>query len=503
MSKISKILLAVGILFLVVAGIARIALTTMHPALYAPLGFGVLAILSIFVIDYKFFYEFFTLKTTKHGINMGWLIVMALVSVFVVNFLAVKYEKKWDFTKEGLNSLSEQSTKILSTLKSPVNFILLYSKQEQAEANKKRVSDFVQLYHEKSQQIHFESYSALNRPDLAAKYEFKNGEIGLYAEYEDRHLKIDNVSEEGITKVLLKLTRDQVSRKTIYFSTGHGERELEGDKPETISNFKTDLETTYNIKTIKLVEGDIPADAAAFAIIGPNQMFLPAEIEKIRKYAMSGGHLFIAADPGEKHNIAVIDKLFGVDFHGDYVLDTRVQLAQVGPIIALGSTHSRTSDITKTVADQLFLLASSLAKSSDAPAEYKYENLVETGAGTQAAAKLEKTPKIISSGPHIIAMQVTGKVDGSAKEFAVIALGDSDFLSNQLYAQYGDRDFALNSISFLAKDEDLISIHPKTPKATKINVISSYKNYLAFILIIAPLLMLLLSGIIWWKRRTA
>ena len=312
MSKLSRICLGVGILFLIVAGIARIILATMHPALYGPLVLGVLAILSIFAIDYKFFYEFFTLKTTKHGMNMGWLIVMALVSVFIVNFLSVRFEKKWDLTKEGLNSLSEQSTKILTTLKAPVHFILLYSKQEQAEMNKKRVADFIQLYHEKSTNVVFESYSALNRPDLAAKYDFKSGEIGLFAEYQDRHLKIENVSEEGITKILLKLTRDQATRKNIYFTIGHGERDIQGEKPENVSNFKTDLETTYNVKTLKLIESDIPADASAVIVLGPNQIFLPAEIEKIKKYTATGGHLFIAADPGEKHNIAEIDKIFGV-----------------------------------------------------------------------------------------------------------------------------------------------------------------------------------------------
>ncbi len=503
MSKLSKICLGSGILFLIVAGIARMIVASMNPFLYAPIGAGALLILSIFVIDYRFFYEFFTLKTTKHGMNMGWLIVMALVSVFIVNFLSVRFEKKWDLTKEGLNSLSEQSIKILASLKTPVNFILLYSKQEQAEMNKKRVGDFIQLYHEKSSLVSFESYSALNRPDLAAKYEFKTGEIGLFAEYQDRHLKIENVSEEGITKVLLKLTREQSARKGIYFTIGHGEREMDGEKPENVSHFRGDLETTYNVKSLKLIESDIPADAAAVVVLGPNQVFLPAEIEKMRAYAKSGGHLFIAADPGEKHNIADISKIFGVDYHNNYVLDTRVQLSQVGPIIALGSTHSKGSDITKSVADQLFLLASSLAKSSDAPEKFKYELLVQTGSTTQAVNKLEKSPKVTSTGPHTIIMQITGKLDGSDKEFSAIISGDSDFLSNQLYAQYGDRDLAMNAISFLAKDEDLIAIHPKTPRATKLNILSSYKNYLAVFLILAPLAMLLTSGIIWWRRRTA
>ncbi len=503
MSKLSKICLGAGILFLIVAVIARLILTSMHPALYGPIGLGVMAILSIFVIDHKFFYEFFTLKTTKHGVNMGWLIVMALASVFIVNFLSVRYERKWDLTKEGLNSLSEQSTKILSTLKAPVNFILLYSKQEQAEINKKRVGDFIQLYREKSSMISFESYSALNRPDLAAKFEFKSGEIGLFAEYQERHLKIENVSEEGITKILLKLTRDQGARKVIYFSTGHGEREIEGAKPESVSNFKADLETTYNIKTLKLIETEIPQDASALVILGPNQIFLPAEIEKIKKYAMSGGHLFIAADPGEKHNIAELAKIFSVNYHGNYVLDTRVQLSQVGPIIALGSTHSKSSDITKSIADQLFLLAGAISKAGQAPDNFKFEALVETSSATQGVDKLEKSPKVTSTGPHTIVLQVTGKLGGAEQEFAAIFSGDSDFLSNQLYAQYGDRDLAMNVISYLAKDEDLISIHAKTPRATKLNVISSYKNYLAVFLILSPLMMLLTSGIIWWRRRTA
>ncbi len=434
---------------------------------------------------------------------MGWLIVMAFVSVFVVNFLAVRYEKKWDVTKEGLNSLSEQSEKVLSGLKSDVTFVLLYSKAEQAEQHKKQVADFVQLYHEKSTHIKFESYSALSRPDLAQKYEFKSGEMALFADYQDKHLKIDNVSEEGITKTLMKLTRDQANRKTIYFTTGHGERELEGERPETASNFKAELETTYNVKTIKLIESDVPVDASALVILGPSQLFLPAEIAKIKNYAKSGGHLFIAADPGEKHNVQQIDQIFGVDFHNDYVLDTRVQLSQVGPIIALGSIHSKTSDITKSVADQLFLLASSLSKAKDAPADFKFEDLVSTNQVTKGVEKLEQKPKVVSSGPHTIVMKVVGRLEGSDKEFNAIIAGDSDFALNQLYPQYGNRDLLMNVVSFLAKDEDLISIHAKTPKATKIQLIGNYFNFLAIFLILSPIIMILSSGVIWWRRRTA
>ncbi len=503
MSKIAKICLALSLLFFIAAGVTRFIMSNMGPGVYAPLALGVLSLVAVFVIDHKFYYHFFALKTTKHGLNMGWLIVMALVTVFIANFLAVRYEKKWDVTKEGLNSLSEQSTKVLSSLKSDVNFILLYSKADQADAIKKRVADVIQLYHEKSSKVKFESYSALSRPDLAQKYEFKSGEMALFAEHENKHLKVDNVSEEGITKILIKLTRDQANRKTIYFTIGHGERELEGEKPDSASSFKADLEITYNVKTLKLLEADIPAEAAALVILGPTQMFLPAEISKLKAYAKAGGHFFLAADPGEKNNIQDIDKMFGVDFHNDYILDSRVQAGRVGPIIALGSVHSKTSDITKSVADQLFLLASSLSKSADAPAEFKFEDLVSTNESTKAVAKLEQNPKFLSSGPHVIMMRSSGRIDGAEKEFNAIVVGDTDFATNQLYSQYGDKDILMNSISSLAKDDDLISIHAKTPKATKIELVGNYKNFLALFLLLAPIAMIISSGVIWWRRRTA
>lgn len=503
MSKISKICFGISLLFLIGAGVTRILYANFGPQVYSPLAVGGALFVAALVMDYRLYLNFFTLKTTKHGLNMGWLIVMALVSVFVVNFLAVKYEKKWDLTKEGINTLSEQSLKVVSSLKADVSIVLLYSKLEQGEQARKQVADLVQLYHETSPRIKFESYAVLSRPDLAQKYEFKSGQLGLFAEYQTKHLKINTVSEEGITNTLLKLTKDQVNRKTIYFTSGHGERELAGEKADGLSTFKADLEITYNVKDLNLVNANIPADAAALIILGPHQNFFAAEIVKIKEYAKVGGHVLIAADPGEKHNIDQIDQMFGVTFNNDYVLDSRVRAGDIGPIIALGNVHSKTSDIVKSTEPQAFLLASSLTKLNSIPADYKIEELIMTGPETSAVAKLEQNPKVTSTGPHVIVVKSTGHIENSAKEFSAIIVGDSDFASNQLYGQYGNRDFLMNAVSHLAKDDELVTIRAKTPKATKIDAMGTYKNFLAVILLITPLLMIFSSGVIWWRRRTA
>lgn len=507
MSKIGKISFALSILFFVISTIAVILVGTMHPAIYVPLGLALLMLLTMFVVEWKLLFEFLTMKTTRHGMNMGWLILMALATFALANFLSVRFDKKWDLTSEGVNTLSEQSLKVIDALKSDLKIVLLVSKQEQAEMAKQRVQETLRQYTERSKKIKFISFSALNRPDLAQKYEFKNGEVGLFAEYEDKHLKIDALTEEGITKTILKLTRPASERKAIYFTQGHGERNLDSEAQDGASGFKSELEVTYAIKNLQLTEGDVRKDAAAVVILGPSQSFLPAEIEKIKNYAKEGGHLLILGDPSQntksgKSNMSEIAKIFGVDFKNDYILDTRVQLSQVGPILALGSIHSKNSDISKSVNEQLFLIASSLGKLPSGK-DFHYEELSSTNMISSSVPKLEERPQVTSKGPHVIMMQVNGKLEGSEKEFAVVIAGDSDFASNQLFYQYGNRDMLLNSVSYLAKDMDLISIHPKTAKATKIEFVGNYKLFLGIILLLSPFGMLITSGVIWWRRRTA
>ena len=55
------------------------------------------------------------------------------------------------------------------------------------------------------------------------------------------------------------------------------------------------------------------------------------------------------------------------------------------------------------------------------------------------------------------------------KVMKLIVFGDSDFLTNGLLnAQGVNRDLALNSISYLLNEPDLISIRPKRLKATQL-----------------------------------
>lgn len=510
MSRMGKACLVLAVLFLFATAIAFAVLNFFHPSLYVSAGLGFVFLIGAIAKDFRLYKEFFSMRTTKNGLAMGWLIVLGFVVFACVNYLAVRYNRSWDWSDENRNSLSEQSIKIAQNLKGEAKIIFLSRPGQDAESStdemKKNVRDLVELYQTRTQNLKLEVYNALTRPDLAQKYEFRFGPYGIFAEYNGKHLRIDGPTEEAITKALLKLSRDK--KKVFYFLQGHKERPLFGEQPETISLFKQDLESTYEVKPLTLFESGnkVPDDAEVVAIVGPIQNILPPETQALKDYAARGGRFLIGADPGEKHNIAQIMKLFGIEFQNDFVLDLRAMVPGAGNVAALGSTYSKESEITKDLTGNptLHIFASALKKAPDAPADWVFDHLVSTNDQSIATLELSEKPQISSRGPHVLAMSVMGKMPAASKEFAAVIVGDSDVFSNQIFYQYANRDFIMNASALLAKDEDIISIRPKIPQGTTITAAQMPAiRGLILALLILPLLMLTSGGVLWFRRRSA
>lgn len=514
MSKPGKFSFLFAFLFFVALMLTRLLLGGWHDGMWGPLilslGFFVFAIYK----EHRFLADFFTMRTTKHGLNMGVLILITLVLLTVMNVFAVRYEKKFDWTKEGLNSLSPQSTQAAKALKQDTEVVLLYRKEQLEENVQRTLADLVAMYKNVSDKIKFSSYNVLQRPDLAQKYEFANGPFGVFAVQGEKRIKIDKPNEEGITQALIKLGREK--KKVIYLTTGHGERELEERKPEAISEFRSELLATYDVKPLTLYQAgnQVPDDAAVVAVLGPQQEFLEGELQALREYARRGGHLLIAIDPGQKHNIALLTKTLGVEFKNNYVLDPRAQIPGAGNIAALGVDFSRESEVTKSFQVgmySIFLLASALQKAPDAASTLIVEDLVKSDGAAVTTQVLDENPKLEQKGIPILAQVVTGRLPAGrdakqtpeGQEFSAVIFGDSDFLSNALFSKNLNRDLAMNAMAWLAADKDLISIRPKEPKGSKLeltntNMVILFLGYLGLILAL-----FFMGGWIWWRRRTA
>ncbi len=513
MSKMGRFSLLFAGLFAVSVVVIRLILNGWVPWMWAPLGASIAFFVFAVVYDWRFMLEFFTLRTTKHGMNMGALILTMVVFLVAVNYLAVTKERKWDWTSEGMNSLSEQSVNAVKNLKTDTDFLLLYRKdvlqQNQNDANiRNQVSELVERYAEASPKVHLKMYNALERPDLAMKYKYESGPYAFFVVQgesdgkPERHQKIEVPTEEEITRTLLSFTRDK--KKAVYFVSGHGEVDLADASPQSISQFKYDLENSYEIKKLELSKDPkVPVDAELVVIAGPKQNYLPGETEALREYAKRGGHLLIALDPDATHGLASLTKAFGIEYQNNFLLDNRTSAGQVG---VLAHQFSKVNGATKPLQNgfAVFLLASSLKPAPDAPKEFSIDEIVKTDEHPAATYKLGDEKARLTPGPHTVGIFSKGKFPGSEKEFEVITFGDSDFFRDTLYRSGMNRDLAMNSVASLSKDVDLVSIRPKVPKGTTLELQDKQLMIVLFgFLLPVPIILFFTSGLIWWRRKAA
>lgn len=475
---------------------------------------GTLVVLAA-VLDWKLYWEFLTMRTTKHGMNMGAMIVLVVTLTVCVNYLASKHNKTWDLTQEKLNSLSEQTTKLLDGLKQDVEIKIFY-KGPTAQEQRQKVKQALAMYQDYGK-VKIRFINAYVDQAMAVQYlndlpDRDQEQVFVFVENAGHKVRVEEPFDEAtITSGLIKATRE--SEAKIYFVKGHGEKDIGAEDDAGLKDFARALgEASFKVESLSLMDKpEVPADASIVAIIGPSMPYLDAELEALRKYIQSGGRLFIALDPGQRHNLANLTKSIGVQFANNYVM-TLTPVVGGGPATVLGRTFDAGNEITRSFpaggSFALFPLASEVKAADDRPADVQVSDLVKSDNSTftmnDVSQRLRERPQ---TKPVTIAVSVKGSGaagDGEKKrEFEAVVVGDSDFLANRALLVGVNRDLAMNAVAFLANQKDLISIKPKMPKGSMITLTRAAKLGVIIAGLALPLLLLLTGGVLWFRRRGA
>ncbi len=510
MSRLGKIGFGVGGLFAIILVVAQIIIGVWLPWMWGFLAIAGAALLFSFITQWRTIFEFLTMKTTRSGLSMGAVIGLTLAALICVNIIAVKRDKKFDMTNEGMFTLSDQSIKAARDIREDVKFVVLYRRSDDRsdEGLRRNLSQKIALYTSANSKITYEEHDVLKRVDLAKKFEFSFGNSGIFLQMGEKTSRVDKgnltPTEEDITNALIGLTR--TNKKNIYFVKGHEEREVDTSDENGLSELKKSLESAYNVKGLELFkEAKVPDDAEIVAIIGAKRAYLEGEIKMLETYLERGGKMLIALDPGQKHGLIGFMSKLGVNYKNNYIIDPRVSIPGAGNVVALGSQFSQENNITKDFRQlpAVFLLSSALGKDAQT-AGLTLEPLVSTDAMALSVNELTNQPKPSGQGPFVLGYFVKGKLSEKAQEFNAVVYGSSSFMQNAFLPQYINRDLAVNSLAKLAKDENLISIRPKQAQSTKLEMTNSqFRSFAIFFLLGLPVLLFLSAGVVWYKRRNA
>jgi ABC-type uncharacterized transport system involved in gliding motility auxiliary subunit len=465
----------------------------------AMLVIGLVLIVVSVVSNFGAIIGFFRGRPGKLGANTVVLSVAVLGLVVVANFLGYRHHKRFDLTAEGLYSISDQTKKVVANLSKDVK-VVYFNKDENPQ-----FSDLMREYKYAGPRLTYERIDPNQRPEMAREYKVRQmGAIVVGAG--DRRESITDPSEQAITNAILKVTRD--SLKTICFVEGHGEKSLSDTQPTGYSTVEQRLkDENYQLKTVLLVkEQQVPSECAALVVAGPKQSVTPPEAAMIGKYLDGGGKAMLMLDPETDPQLGDVLKTWNIQADDNIALDVSGVGQAFGggpesPLVYNYGSHAITKDFGTTMT--VFPLARAI-KVTTGP-DVNTTPLLNTS--EQSFAKDKITPGVQlkeedndQKGPLTLGAAASKTVSG--KQARLVVIGDSDFASNGVFRFQRNPDLFLNSVNWLAEEEDLISIRAKSPSNRSVTMSESQQRTFFWLSVLFMPLAVIGSGIyIWWKRR--
>jgi len=462
-------------------------------------------------------------KVRAAGASAGYALTVLAVIV-LVNFLAARHHRRFDMTESKEFSLSEQTIKILESLPRTVTVTAFYA---DAEPTRQKLEDLLgeYQYHTRKLEVHY--IDPFTHPGDAKRYGITEANT-IVVESGKNEDRVKTADEESLTNALIKVTKDR--ERVVYFTTGHGERDLAVSEKTGLSLLKGELEKQhYTVKPLVMSQG-VPEDASVVVIAGPQKAFLDAEVKMVDDYLRRGGHLLYLQDPEDAPGLGPVLANYGLAVRADVVVDKVSRLFGGDYLLPLvpADGYDEFHPITKTFRYQtIFPLASSVEVKTSLPEGVTATKLAQTSpmSWAQPDSGELKTGHITlkegsgTKGPVTIAAAVTKKIDQAPKpaaepaknkedeakptaETRLVVFGDSDFMTNGFFNASGDGDLALNSIAWLSEQEELVSIRPKSSQP-RIVVLSRQQvlYYFFTIVAIAPIAITVAGVAIWWRRK--
>ncbi len=469
--------------------------------------------------------ELLSRRQTRYGANTAVALFLFLGIVVVVEALAIRHNVRMDLTEGRRHTLSDQSIKLLESLGKKVHAVAFYRTDEPGKGGAK---DLFDQYAHFSSQFSYEFVDPDRRPALARRYGITTyGTVVL--ESGGKEEKVQGAEEEKITNAIVKLLRE--GRRVIYFLTGHGEADLESAQRHGISQVKQALtEVDYEVKPLLLLrEKEVPKDAAVLIVAGPQTDLLPTELQVLEAYVKRGGKLLVLLDPFTAPGLSdllkghglvmgqdvIVDRLSRV-FGGDYLL----------PVVTQYESHPITKDFSLA---SFFPFARTVEATAEPPPGVSVQVLGRTSSGSWAetdkaaldrgeasfdeekdrqgpvsvgaVATIDVQDEVPSPTSDVLGEEKSPNGEPSTKKGRIVAYGTSAFITNTHLNLSGNRDLFLNSVSWLAEEEELIAIRPRQAKFTPLLLTAGQAQVAFWGTIIFPPLAIIGTGVAVALRR--
>jgi gliding motility-associatede transport system auxiliary component len=439
----------------------------------------------------------------------------------IVNLLIFDHNLRFDLTPTKRFTLSGFDQRVLENLKHDVKVMCFIRTEDPAY---KELAELLFRVAAFTPRVSYQIIDVNKAPGLARQYGISSyGEVVV--ESEGRRRDFDNARSDILIPAILQVTHE--ANKKLYFVVGHGERDVfDAARELGYSSFSNLLQqNNYQIENVSLFASGVPDDAAVAVILGPRKDFLPEELAALAGFLARGGHLLVMLDPYGAPSLVKFLKLYHLDFLDQVIVD---------PAYRLSAGEILTTQIPLRAPDNV------ITRSMVAPAVFSMARGVEldgaVGASAPDGLSVQRESVFLSSSHESWASGDAKAVTTGITEFKagrdlkgpvpvgvevdlappdkahipivnmtrIVALGDSDFASNQFFEMLGNRDLAMNAVNELAGDEVLIASRERINAGqTAAFYVSDQQARRAFMLgaVFEPAVLLVIGMVVFVRRR--
>lgn len=460
-------------------------------------------------------------RSARFGINSAVSVLLFIGILGFINYLGAQHYKRIDMTAEKLESLSDESVQVATQVPQDLHIKAFYQGGE-SPADR----DLLQRYSSQNKKISVEFIDPDKQPQLAQQYNVTvygetpnplTGEtvrsgtliLDMAGKTERIEKQSEGLREEDVTNALLKIVKGQ--KKTIYFTEGHGEKQIAGNERSGFSTAAKELErVNYVVKPVNLAtEQKVPDDATVVIMAGPTIEPVSTELDLLDGYLAKGGAFMLLLDPPPAPGLTDFAKKWSIDVGANIVVDASGMGRLFGagpeyPVVTKYGPHKITEKLKNTMT--VFPLVRSVSPAMPPVQGVLTEELLTTGDRSWAkgslkeGSTLEFNEKTDKKGP--ISIGVLATKDAQGKKGRLLVIGDSDFASNSLFAFQNNGTLFRNAVTWLAQDENFISIKPKAPGDRPLTLTEAQGKLVSYVVLLLLPGSILATGIsVWMKRR--
>ncbi|GEN08150.1 ABC-type uncharacterized transport system involved in gliding motility, auxiliary component [Myxococcus fulvus] len=475
-----------------------------------------LALVGVYLAtNLKQFGQLATRKSSTFFITSVLTVLGVLGALVGINYVAHQQAPQWDLTKERIHTLAPQTIATLGTMPEKVKAIGFLPPTHESYA---LLETLFQRYHAQAPaKFEYEFKDPRRSPEMASKYQLKEGQASVVLSRGESHTTLAAVSEQDLTNALIKL--GAVGTQRVYFITGHGEWPLDkgeaapSDPGGSLSELRRQLlQEGYAAEAMYLVgTTDIPRDASLVVIAGARVPYTQPEVAVLRKYLASGGRLVYFTDAGLVDGLGELLAEHGILVDEGIAADA--QFNSGNPYVVQSpfySTHAIVAPLKQRGMNVELPTPRSLTMLREGMAEgVRVEPLVHTSQHGWVETKPDENA-VPSDGEKtgqltLAAAIVRDTKDAADKRFdeaRLVVVGDSELLLDPNWGHEPNRNLVMNTLGWASNQVTKVTMRPPDREVSTLELDTDAMDHIRFISTdLIPLSMMGLGLAIWLTRR--